>query len=217
MDRHPGPGASRFVTVAKRPIGWLAKVALNGDFQGREHLPEAGPFIVTANHLSLIDPVLVTLAVGRLVRYLALDELFGQTKVLDEMMYYFGSIPLSRDRPPLGALKQGLEVLDTGNILGVFPEGARALHWRERSIKQGAAWLSTATGAPIVPCAVNGSEATLSLANPGIHVPSVRITLHPPLYPGSYLDREDPLGAMMDDWVSVLDEELKHWQPQDSA
>lgn len=215
MHRHPGRGANQFVTVAKRPVGWLARVALDGEFHGQQHLPESGPIIVAANHLSLIDPVLVTVAVGRLVRYLALDELFGQTRVLDEMMHYFGSIPLSRDRPPFGAIKEGLEVLDSGNILGVFPEGARALHWRERSIKRGAAWLSIATGAPIVPCAVTGTEATLSLANPGVHIPSVRITLHPPLYPASYLDREDPLGAIMDDWVSTLDQQLKHWQPKD--
>ena len=217
MHRHPGPGSSQFVTVAKRPVGWLARVALDGEFRGREHLPETGPYIVTANHLSLMDPVLVTIAVGRLVRFLALDELFGQTRVLDEMMHYFGSIPVSRDRPPLGAIKEGLEVLETGNILGVFPEGARALYWGERSIKRGAAWLSIATGAPIVPCAVTGTEATLSLANPGIHIPSTRLTLHPPMYPGPYLNREDPLGAMMDDWASALDQQLKHWQPRDPA
>lgn len=214
MHRHPGPGASRFVSVARHPVGWLARAALDSEMRGRDHLPVNGPYVVAANHLSLIDPVLVTLAVGRLVRFLALDELFGQSRVLDEMMYYFGSIPLSRERPPFGALKEGLEVLGTGNILGVFPEGARALHWQERTIKRGAAWLSIATGAPIVPCAITGTEATLSLANPGIHIPTARLSLHPPLHPDSYIDREDPLGAMMDDWVAALDEDIKHWQPR---
>ena len=127
-------------------------------------------------------------------------------------MFYFGSIPLSRERPPLGAIQEGLRVLDAGNILGLFPEGGRSLYWKERDIKRGAAWLSIATGAPILPCAVTGTEATLSLANPGVHVPSIRLSLHPVLQPGSYLDREDPVGAMMDDWVTVLDEQLAHWR-----
>ena len=217
MQRRPGPGASRVVGILRHPVGRLSRALVDADLRGRDHLPSTGPCIITANHLSLVDPVFVTLTVGRLVRYLALDELFGQSKVLDELMYYFGSIPVSRDRPPLGAIKEGLEVLEAGDILGVFPEGGRSLFWGERSIKRGAAWLSMATGAPIVPCAITGTEATLSLANPGVHVPPVRVSLHPPLYPGSYIDREDPLGAMMNDWVATLDAELKHWQPKDAT
>ncbi|MDX2467974.1 MAG: lysophospholipid acyltransferase family protein [Acidimicrobiia bacterium] len=195
----------------KHPVGWLARHLLDGDFSGREHLPSSGPYVVVANHLSLVDPVFVTLTVGELVQYLALDELFGQAKYLDEIFYYFGSIPLSRDRPPFGALQHALDLLEEGEIVGVFPEGARALHWGERSIKRGAAWLSLATVVPLVPVAITGTEATLSLAEPGIHIPSVRVSIHPPLYPGSYSDHEDPLQAMMDDWIAVLDDQLNHW------
>ncbi|MEA2001023.1 MAG: lysophospholipid acyltransferase family protein [Actinomycetota bacterium] len=213
MRRRPGPGAHGFVTVMKHPVGWMARSLLDGEIHGQEHLPQDGPYIVTANHFSLLDPVLVTLAVGRLVNYMALDELFGKTKVGDEIMYYFGSISMSRDRPPLAALQQALRVLEADGLLGVFPEGGRALHWGERSIKNGAAWLSIATGAPIIPCAITGTEATLSLAAPGIHVPSVRLSLHPPLDPDAYIDRVDPVTAMMKDWQSVLNDELGHWQP----
>lgn len=194
-------------------MGGLSRLLLDFEIAGREHLPRNGPYIVTANHLSLVDPFFVTTGVGRLVQYLALDELFGQSKILDELMLYFGSISVSRVRPPLGALRKALRVLEQDEILGVFPEGARALYWGERSIKRGAAWLALATDSPIVPCAIRGTEATLSLAEPRVRVPSIRISLHPPLHPDSYIDREDPLGAMMDDWVATLDHELKHWQP----
>jgi 1-acyl-sn-glycerol-3-phosphate acyltransferase len=209
----PGPAAHGFVQVVKHPIGWLTRALLDGQISGREHLPADGPFIVTANHLSLLDPVFVTLAVGRLVNFLALDELFGRTRAGDEIMLYFGSIPISRVRPPLGALRCALEVLESGEILGVFPEGGRAVYWGEREIRQGAAWLSIATGAPIIPCAITGTESTLSLASPGIHVPSIRLTLHARLDPAAYLDRVDPLAAMMDDWQAALDDELGCWQP----
>ena len=198
----------------KHPVGWLSRLVLDGEFTGREHLPPAGPYIVTANHLSLVDPVFVTLAVGEHVQFLALDELFDLSGVLSELMYYFGAIPISRERPPLGALKRALELLEAGNILGVFPEGARAEYWGERTIKRGAAWLALATNSPIVPCAVTGTEGTLSLPSPGIRIPSIRLSLHPPLYPVSYTDMEDPLGGMMKDWRAVLDEQIHHWQPE---
>lgn len=217
MARQPGPGADKFVAVVKHPVGWLSRMFLDAEITGREHLPTNGPYIVTANHFSLIDPVFVTLAVDRLIRFLALDELFGRSKAGDEILYYFGSIPLSRERPPLGAIQEGLRVLEAGNILGVFPEGARSLYWKERSIKRGAAWLAVATGAPVVPCAITGSEATLSLANPGVHKPSLRMSLHPALSPDTYMGREDPVGAMMNDWVNVMDEQLSHWRAEDPA
>lgn len=212
MRRRSGRGAHGVVRVVRHPVGWITRTLLDGEVRGREHLPQEGPYIVTANHLSLLDPILVTLAVGKLVNFLALDELFGRSTTGDEIMMYFGSIPISRVRPPLGALRDALEVLDDGEILGVFPEGGRAEYWGERPIKKGAAWLALATGSPIVPCSVIGTESTLSLNTPSFHVPSVRLTLHPPMEPATYIDRVDPIAAMMDAWRERLESDLGHWK-----
>ncbi len=198
----------------RHPVGWFTRGVLDGELSGREHLPASGPYIVTANHFSLVDPVFVTLAVGKLIHFLALDELFERNRIGDEIMYYFGSIPVSRTRPPLGAMKHALQILESGEILGIFPEAARAEYWGERSIRRGAAWLALATNSPIVPCAITGTEATMSLRNPGVRIPSIRLSLHPPLYPASYTDMEDPLSSMMDDWQAILDDQIKHWQPE---
>jgi 1-acyl-sn-glycerol-3-phosphate acyltransferase len=201
--------------IMRHPVELAMRWFLDTDIQGREHLPRAGPYIVTANHLSLLDPILVSVVAGRLVRFLALDELFGQKRILDESMLYFGSIPVSRDRPPLGALQHALSVLENDEVLGIFPEGARALYWGERTIKQGAAWLALATGAPIVPCSIIGTESTWSLAEPRFRIPAVKITLHPIIDPGSYTDREDPLSAMMDDWAAAIDGQIHHWKHEE--
>ncbi len=211
MNGRPGFGANRIAGLLRPPLELAMRWLLDGEISGREHLPKQGPFIVTANHLSLIDPVLVSIAVGRLVRFLALDELFGQSKALDQSMLYFGSIPISRERAPLGAMQQALRVLEDDDVLGIFPEGARALYWGERTIKRGAAWLSIATGAPILPCSVTGTEGTMSLADERIRVPSARLVFHPTIEPGPYIDREDPLSAMMDAWVSAIDSDIGHW------
>ena len=206
-----GPGAARVAGLLSRPLELVHRWLLDGEIAGREHLPADGPYIVTANHLSLLDPILVSIAVGRLVRFLALDELFGQSRLLDRSMLYFGSIPVSRERPPLGALQQALAALERGEVVGIFPEGARARHWGSRPIKQGSAWLAIATGAPIIPCAVIGSEATLSLAEPRFRVPAVRLTFHPAIEPDSYLEHEDPIGSMMEEWTRIIDSEMRYW------
>ncbi len=191
------------------------RLLLDAEISGREHVPDDGPFIVTANHLSLIDPVLVSAAVGEMIRFLALDELFGQAAILDRMMLYFGAIPLSRERAPLGAMQQALAVLDDDAVLGIFPEGARAEYWGERTIKRGAAWLSIATGAPIVPCSIIGTEGTLSLAEPRIRIPAVKLSIHPPIEPDPYIESEDPLGSMMNDWVAAIDGQIRHWRREE--
>lgn len=211
MPGHVGPGAPRVANLLTGLLDRLYRWLLDGEVTGREHLPKNGPYIVTANHLSLIDPILVSVAAGRLVRFLALDELFGQNRVLDASMRYFGAIPLSRERPPLGALLEARDTLEYGQILGIFPEGARAAHWGERPIKRGAAWLSLATGAPIVPCSVTGTETTMSLTEPRVQIPSARLALHPIIEPDTYIDREDPLGAIMDDWTAVIEADIGHW------
>lgn len=206
-----GPGAYQVARMLRWPLGLLYRWLLDGEIDGRENLPADGPYIVTANHLSLIDPVLVSLATGGLIRFLALDELFGQSRLLDRFMLYFGAVPMSRERPPFGAMQQALRLLEADLNVGIFPEGARSRYWGERPIKHGAAWLSLATGAPIVPCAVTGTEATLSLIEPRTRIPSVRITFHPIIEPDPYSEREDPIGAMMDDWAAVMDEQLGPW------
>lgn len=211
MHYEPGRGASSLAALIEGSVRRMAGVLLDAEFSGREHVPSEGPLIVAANHLSLIDPVLVSAAVGRLVRFLALDELFGQHRMLDRGMLYFGAIPLSRERAPLGAMREALRVLEDGNTLGIFPEGARALHWGERTIKRGAAWLSLATGAPILPCSIVGTEGTLSLAEPRARVTPARLELHPIIEPDPYLGRQDPLGSMMSDWEAAVDSRLGHW------
>lgn len=210
----PAATAGPLVWILRRPLTWLSRIVLDGEITGQEHLPASGPYIVTANHLSLLDPFLVTLAVKQLPQFLAVDELFNESRVRDALMYYFGAIPVSRRRPPLGAIKRALSVLEAGEILGVFPEGARVEYWGERPIKRGAAWLALATNSPIVPCSVIGTEVTMSPLNPGIKIPSIRLSLHPPIIPASYTDREDPLGAMMNDWTAVVDDTISHWQPR---
>ena len=55
----------------------------------------------------------------------------------------------------------------------------------------------------------------MSLAEPRFRIPSVKLALHPAIEPGSYIDREDPLRAMMNDWVEVIDSQLDHWKHEE--
>jgi 1-acyl-sn-glycerol-3-phosphate acyltransferase len=69
-----------------------------------------------------------------------------------------GQIPLDRFNSDPHAIKECLKVLRSGNVIGIFPEGARGAGEFER-IHLGAAYLGMVTGAPIVPVVQFGTRA----------------------------------------------------------
>jgi hypothetical protein len=78
--------------------------------------------------------------------------------------------------------------------------------------KRGAAWLAMRTGSPLIPVAIQGTQGTLSVDVPGLRRVAIRAWVEPPLLPDDYLDRVDPIGAMMDDWHRAMDRRLGPWQ-----
>ena len=189
----------------------LARLYWDLSVTGREHLPAGGPLVVACNHVSHLDPPLVTQAVGRNVRYIAVDELFGMSRFFDWLTGFFGAIPTDRDGYPIGALRTAVAHLHEGGVMGIFPEGARARHWGELAPKRGAAWLAWMAGAPMVPMAIHGTDRALTPDDRTYRRTSVRIWIGRPLWWYDYVDRVDPLGAMMDDWARWVTERLEPW------
>lgn len=206
------------VKVLARLAHLVGRSLFDFDHEGFEVIPRTGPVIIAANHFSHVDVVVVSAAAGRNVRYLGVDELFGRHRAFDRFMLFFGAIPISRDRPPLGGLRQAVVAIQEGAALGVFPEGKRVASWGDVTPpKRGAAWLAFATGAPLVPVAVLGSDATMSLNDRRLRTTPLRVAAGQPLWWHDYVDRVDPLAAMMADWEAWVGAQVGHWNDSDSA
>ncbi|MEX2393581.1 MAG: lysophospholipid acyltransferase family protein, partial [Actinomycetota bacterium] len=95
--------------------------------EGLEHIPRKGPAIICPNHLGLLDPLFIAMAVPRQVAFIGKAEYWNawQTRWLMEMA---GGIPVDRDDSikASGSLDAGAEVLRRGGLLGIFPEGTRS-------------------------------------------------------------------------------------------
>ena len=109
------------------------------------------------------------------------------------------------------AMRVAVEHLNDGGIVGLFPEGRRVESWGGDEPKRGAAWLAWMTGAPLIPIAIHGTMHSLSPDQTGFHRTAVHIWIDEPIWWYDYLDRVDPLGAMMDDWYRVVDTHLAPW------
>ena len=162
-------------------------------------LPD-GPAVVAANHFSHIDPVVTSITARRPIRYLAVDELYGNSWVFDRLTLWLGAIPMSRTRAPFGALKIALAELAAGGTVGLFPEGVRVWRWGEIEPKRGAAWLAHRTGVPLVPIALAGTDLVMGRGAGGIARSRVTGIRCEPIQPDDFAARADPIGAMTDEW-----------------
>lgn len=204
--------SSDLLALGMRPaVRIAARALLDTEITGAEHLRGDGPMVVAANHFSHLDPPIVAMIPNRAMRFIAVDELFGHSIAFDAFTKFFGAIPTDRDGVPLGALKEAIRCVEGGGIVCLFPEGRRVEYWGENEPKRGAAWLAWMTGAPLVPVAIHGTEATLAANEPGVHRTAVRVWVGSPLLWHTFADNVDPVGAMTEAWRTWIDTRLAAW------
>ena len=127
--------------------------------QGRGNLPRTGPVILAANHRSFLDSLFLPLVIGRRVTYVAKAEYFDSKKTA----WFFrgvGQIPIRREGGSAseGALAAATEVLESGGVFGIYPEGTRTRDGFTHRGHTGVARLAMRTGAPIIPVGVVGTD-----------------------------------------------------------
>lgn len=167
-----------------------------------------GPVVFAANHLSHLDPIVVGFAAQQPVRFLAVDELYGRSRVFDRLTLWLGAIPMTRTRVPFGPLKLALGELAAGQSIGLFPEGVRVWAWGEREPKRGAAWLSARAGVPLVPVAITGSDLAMGREARSISRAPIRVTVCDAILPTDHASAPDPVGSMTDEWRLRVDAAL---------
>ena len=129
---------------------------------GQENIPQYGPFIIVANHSSLLDPVILGVSVKPKVIFIAAAYLF-EIHWLGYLLRKADSIPIHRENyaDNIESIKQALKILQKGGVLGIFPEGGVDRQKNNLPIKAGAAFLATSVGVPIVPIRIKGADKAL--------------------------------------------------------
>lgn len=151
---------------------WLFKYVLIGPFlrvtsrqvvTGREHFPRSGAALLVGNHLSVADWLFMPLMMPRRVTFLAKSDYFTGTGIKGMLSRWFfagtGQHPIDRTNADAAqaALNAGLEVLNAGEILCIYPEGTRSPDGRLYRGKTGPARLAMKAGVPIIPVGVTGT------------------------------------------------------------
>jgi 1-acyl-sn-glycerol-3-phosphate acyltransferase len=124
---------------------------------GVEHVPEAGAAIIAPNHKSFLDPFFVAIRIPRQLRFMAKTELIEAP--YGGLLVRLGAFPVRRGQSDSDALETAREILRQGGLLALFPEGTRVRDPDQLGHpRRGAGRLALDSGAPLVPCAITGTE-----------------------------------------------------------
>lgn len=122
---------------------------------GAWRVPTTGPLIFAVNHAHNIDGPMVMGVAPRPTHFLIKKEAF--VGPLGPFLTGIGQLKVDRHSADRTAIGQALGVLESGGVLGIFPEGTRG-EGDFASLRAGLAYFAVRGGAPIVPVAVLGSS-----------------------------------------------------------
>jgi 1-acyl-sn-glycerol-3-phosphate acyltransferase len=169
-----------FLELLRPPVWGLARLLFRVRFAGVEHVPLAGPVVLAPNHVSYMDPVLLTIPVRRPLHYMTLEVFFG-VPGLGALIRWFRAFPVREDEIDRPAIRTAMRILRDGQALVVFPEGGRSPDGRLLTFRPGAFRLALQADAPVVPVTIAGAHAAWPahrrLPRPG----RITITFHAPL------------------------------------
>lgn len=197
-------GAGDAQERARRLLGPVARRLWTIDTNGYERLPIDGPAILCPNHISFLDSAFLMLTVPRNISFVGKAEYMEswKTKFLFPVM---GMIPIDRGggSKSQAALDVAQNVLQRGELFGIFPEGTRSRNGQLHKGRTGAARLALEVGAPIFPVGIVGTD---TIQPPDAKAPKpfkrCAITIGRPVRPDRYLDmpeRHRALRSMMDE------------------
>ena len=198
------PGASKLQSRTRAVVRPLADLAWDIERVGYERLPADGPAILCPNHISFLDSAILMLTVPRNISFVGKAEYMDDWKT----KYLFpalGMIPIDRSggSKSQAALDAAEQVLERGELFGIYPEGTRSRDGDLYKGRTGAARLASSIGCPIFPVGITGTDEIQPI---GSNVPkwgkSCRIEIGRAVRPERYASR----GAEHLAWRSMIDE-----------
>lgn len=154
---------------------------------GAENIPAEGAFILSANHVSNWDPPFMGTFAGRVVSYMAKEELF-KNPIFSAIIRKLHAFPVKRESADKAAIKTAVKILKGGGCLGLFPEGTRSKTGKLGKAESGVSLIAAMTKAPIVPAAIVNTEKIFSAE---VKFPRLALVFGTPIqFSGSTKDKD---------------------------
>jgi 1-acyl-sn-glycerol-3-phosphate acyltransferase len=187
-----GPSRARGVPTPVldlfRPgIHALCRAYFGLELVGVGHIPTTGPLIITPNHQTYADPLLVSIPVRRRLHCMAWSRLF-EMPGLGPLIRLLRAFPVRTESRDPRATREAVRLLQAGQVVMVFPEGERSRDGRVQPFKPGAFRLAASLATPVMAVTIAGGHDAWP---PGRVLPRrgrLTITYHPLLHPDPALE-----------------------------
>jgi len=145
----------------RRLIDMVARV----EMRGFDNLPENGAFVITTNHLGMMDATLLYYSIDRWDVFIPVAEKREQVAFLRWLGKYLNFVFLDRFNPDLKAMRSMIALMEKGHTLVIAPEGTRSRVGSMIEGRPGAAYLAAKLHRPIVPIGLAGTADGTVLNN----------------------------------------------------
>ena len=168
-----------FYYILRFIVSIIFRIIFRLEIRGRENIAEIGRLVLCSNHISLLDPIILAIAVPRPISFMAKKELF-YNKILSKLIHSLGAFPVDREGSDLSAIKTSFRILKEEKILGIFPEGTRVHEMNLDNAKPGIGLISIKSKSPVIPIFIESKYRLFS---------RVKIKIGEPIYFDDYYDR----------------------------
>lgn len=161
------------------------------EVEGLDNLPEKGPVVIVGNHQGYADIAAYFAAFQKFQFAFVAKKELAQIPLYGKWMPRIRSVFIERDDPraSLEAIKRGVELIEQGFSLVIYPEGTRSKGPVCGPFMKGSLKLATKPGVPIVPVSMHGTYKMFEQT--GVLSPAkIRIIVHEPI-PTEGLSRQE--------------------------
>jgi acyl-[acyl-carrier-protein]-phospholipid O-acyltransferase/long-chain-fatty-acid--[acyl-carrier-protein] ligase len=142
-----------------RLLLWIAAHTLYRlDLKGQENIPARGGALLTPNHASWVDAVLLIAATDRPIRFLMFKGVY-ENPLIKPFAKMLKIIPLASDQGPremIHSLREASEALRKGEVVCIFPEGEITRIGQMLPFRRGFERIVKGIDVPIVPVNLDG-------------------------------------------------------------
>ena len=144
-------------TLARIIFGFLYHTIFPLRFHNAQIVEEMQPpYIIMANHRSFADPMALAIKVKKYeIRFIGKREL-AHGRLKSWLFSGLHMILVSRHATDMAAMRQCMQTLKEGHILGIFPEGTRHQPEMMQEVESGTAIIALRARVPLLPVYIDG-------------------------------------------------------------
>ena len=200
----------RLARLVRATIGIPFQRAFRLRVLAEDNVPEGGA-VLSANHVSNLDPALLWCSSKRPVHFMAKSELFDHWLLGWGLPRLWG-FPIKRGEPDRGAITEATRLLTDGELVGIFPEGTRRKDGDGAlgEAQSGAAFIAMRADRPIVPMAIAGTDGFRPAGSKFPRFPRVTIRYGEPIHPADFEGaRKERVDAITQELMERISSELE--------